>query len=59
MGEHSIGKDATPTSYEPAIQQHENTIPGTLTIDATNNALSAGPVTISGTVTVNGVWVIV
>jgi len=57
----NIGKKADTTSYEAIIQQHENTIVGSLTVDATNNALSCGPVTIatSTTVTVNGNWTIV
>jgi len=61
MSQHSIGKDATATSYEPVIKQGENTVATSLTIDASNNAVSAGPITIgaSATVTVSGVWVIV
>ena len=61
MSQHSIGKDATATSYEPVIRQVENTVATSLTIDASNNAVSAGPITIgaSATVTVSGVWVIV
>ena len=61
MGEHNLGKDATATSYEPVIRQVENTVATSLTIDSSNNAVSAGPITIgaSATVTVSGVWVIV
>jgi len=56
-----IGKKAETTSYEAIIQQHENTITGSLTVDASNNALSSGPVSIASgtTVTVNGNWTIV
>ena len=61
MSEYSLGKDATATSYEPVIRQVENTVATSLTIDASNNAVSAGPITIgaSATVTVSGIWVIV
>jgi|TARA_R100001015_G_scaffold7509_1_gene2929 hypothetical protein len=61
MSEHSIGKKGDDTSYEPVIRQTENTISNSLTIDATNNAVAAGPITIgsSATVTVSGVLVIV
>tara|TARA_R100001082_G_scaffold100739_1_gene69967 strand:+ start:880 stop:1065 length:186 start_codon:yes stop_codon:yes gene_type:complete len=61
MGEHNLGKDATATSYEPVIRQVENTVATSLTIDASNNAVSPGPITIgtAATVTVSGVWVIV
>ena len=57
----NIGKKAEATSYEAIIQQHENTVTGSLTIDATNNALSCGPVTIASgtTVTLSGNWTIV
>ena len=56
-----IGKKAETTSYEAIIQQHENTISGSLTVDASNNALSCGPVTIdaNSTVTITGNWTIV
>ena len=59
MGEHSIGKDATATSDEPIIQQHEQTVSTPLTIDSGNSAVSAGPITLNATVTVSGTWVIV
>ena len=61
MGEHNLGKDATATSYEPVIRQVENTVATSLTIDATNNAVVAGPITIgsTATVTVSGTLVIV
>ena len=57
----NIGKKADTTSYEAIIQQHENTISGSLTVDASNNALSCGPVTIdaNSTVTITGNWTIV
>jgi hypothetical protein len=42
-----IGKKAETTSYEAIIQQHENTISGSLTIDA------------NSTVTITGNWTIV
>jgi len=56
-----IGKKAETTSYEAIIQQHENTISESLTVDASNNALSCGPVTIdaNSTVTITGNWTIV
>jgi len=59
--QNNIGKKAESTSYEAIIQQHENTISGSLTIDASNNAISCGPVTIdaNSTVTVSGNWTIV
>ena len=61
MSEYSIGKQGDGTSYEPVIRQAENTINNSLTIDATNNAVVAGPITIgsTATVTVSGVLVIV
>ena len=59
MSEYILGKDATATSYEPIIRQHEQTVSTPLTIDAANNAVSAGPVTLDATVTVSGIWVIV
>ena len=61
MSEYSIGKQADGTSYEPVIRQVENTITNSLTIDANNNAVSPGAITIASgvTVTVSGTWVIV
>ena len=61
MSEYSIGKQGDGTSYEPVIRQVENTINNSLTIDATNNAVVAGPITIASTatVTVSGTLVIV
>jgi len=61
MSEYSIGKQGDGTSYEPIIRQNENTINNSLTIDATNNAVVAGPITIgsTATVTVSGTLVIV
>jgi len=61
MSEYSIGKQGDGTSYEPIIRQNENTINNSLTIDATNNAVVAGPITIASTatVTVSGTLVIV
>jgi len=61
MSEYSIGKKADGTSYEPVIRQVENTITNSLTIDANNNAVSPGAITIASgvTVTVSGTWVIV
>ena len=55
------GKDGRQTSYESIIRQNEQTVSASLTIDATNNAMSAGPITIgtSVTVTINGYWTIV
>ena len=56
-----IGKTGEQTSFEPIVRQNENEIVNTLTIDATNNAVSAGHITIetTATVTVNGYWSIV
>ena len=61
MSEYSIGKQGDGTSYEPVIRQVENTINNSFTIDSTNNAVVAGPITIgtTATVTVSGVLVIV
>ena len=61
MSEYSIGKQGDGTSYEPVIRQNENTINNSFTIDSTNNAMSAGTVTIASgvTVTVSGTWVVV
>ena len=61
MSEYSIGKQGDGTSYEPLIRQNENTINNSLTIDATNNAVVAGPITIASTatITVSGTLVIV
>ncbi len=61
MSEYSIGKQGDGTSYEPVIRQVENTITNSLTVDASNNAVSPGPITIASgvTVTVSGTWVIV
>ena len=61
MSENDIGKIGDGTSYEAVVRQHEQTINNSFTIDYTNNALSAGAVTIgsSATVTVSGTWVIV
>ena len=47
-----IGKDGRQTSYESIIRQNEQTVSASLTIDATNNAMSAGPITINSGVTV-------
>ena len=61
MSEYSIGKQADGTSYEPVIRQVENTINNSFTIDATNNSVVAGPITIgsTATVTVSGILVVV
>ena len=61
MSEYSIGKQGDGTSNEPVIRQNENTINNSLTIDATNNAVVAGPITIgtTATVTVSGILVVV
>ena len=59
MSEYSIGKQGDGTSYEPVIRQVENTINNSLTIDANNNAVSPGPITLNATVVVSGTWVIV
>ena len=61
MSEYSIGKQGDGTSYEPVIRQVENTINNSFTIDASNNAVVAGPITIASTatITVSGTLVIV
>ena len=59
MSEYDLGKQADGTSYEPVIRQVENTINNALTIDANNNAVSPGPITLNATVVVSGTWVIV
>jgi len=61
MSEYSIGKQGDGTSYEPVIRQVENTINNSFTIDSTNNAVVAGPITIgsTATVTVSGILVVV
>ena len=43
------------------LAKSENTIQQSVEIEATNNAVNAGPITIgaSATVTVSGIWVIV
>tara|TARA_B100001057_G_scaffold450543_1_gene492722 strand:+ start:70 stop:249 length:180 start_codon:yes stop_codon:yes gene_type:complete len=59
MSEYDLGKIGENTSYEPIVRQVENTINNALTIDANNNAVSPGPITLNATVTVSGTWVIV
>ena len=59
MSEYDLGKIGENTSYEPIVRQSENTINNALTIDANNNAVSPGPITLNATVTVSGTWVIV
>tara|TARA_B100001057_G_scaffold434365_1_gene463964 strand:- start:2338 stop:2517 length:180 start_codon:yes stop_codon:yes gene_type:complete len=59
MSEYDLGKIGENTSYEPVVRQVENTINNALTIDANNNAVSPGPITLNATVTVSGTWVIV
>lgn len=61
MSENTIGKQGDGTNYEAVVRQHEQTINNSFTIDSTNNAMSAGAITIgtSATVTVSGTWVIV
>ena len=61
MSENDIGKIGDGTSYEAVVRQHEQTINNSFTIESTNNAISAGTITIgsSVTVTVSGTWVIV
>tara|TARA_Y100001949_G_scaffold172560_1_gene176772 strand:- start:4898 stop:5077 length:180 start_codon:yes stop_codon:yes gene_type:complete len=59
MSEYDLGKIGENTSYEPVIRQVENTINNALTIDANNNAVSPGPITLNATVVVAGTWVIV
>ena len=61
MSEYDLGKIGENTSYEPIVRQVQNTITNSLTIDANNNAVSPGAITIASgvTVTVSGTWVIV
>ena len=59
MSEYDLGKIGENTSYEPVIRQVENTINNALTIDANNNAVSPGPITLNATVVVAGTWGIV
>ena len=59
MSEYDLGKIGENTSYEPIVRQVENTINNSLTIDANNNAVSPGPITLNATVVVSGTWVIV
>tara|TARA_R100001082_G_scaffold95531_1_gene62748 strand:- start:109 stop:294 length:186 start_codon:yes stop_codon:yes gene_type:complete len=61
MSENDIGKLGDGTSYEAVVRQHEQTINNSFTIDSTNNAMSAGAVTIATgvTVSVSGTWVVV
>ena len=59
MSEYDLGKIGENTSYEPVIRQVENTINNALTIDANNNAVSPGPITLNATVVVAGTGVIV
>ena len=59
MSEYDLGKIGENTSYEPIVRQSENTINNSLTIDANNSAVSAGPIILNATVTVSGTWVIV
>jgi len=59
MSEYDLGKQGDGTSYEPIVRQSENTITNSLTIDANNSAVSAGPIILNATVTVSGTWVIV
>ena len=61
MSEYDLGKIGENTSYAPIVRQVENTITNSLTVDASNNAVSPGPITIASgvTVTVSGTWVIV
>jgi len=41
------------------IRRNGNTIDSDVTIDSDQNAISAGPITQNGTITVNGNWSIV
>tara|TARA_R100001443_G_scaffold116710_2_gene138160 strand:- start:671 stop:850 length:180 start_codon:yes stop_codon:yes gene_type:complete len=55
-----IGESGEQTSSESVIRQHENTIVQSVTIQASNNAVTAGVVTIDNAVVkVEGTWVIV
>ena len=54
-----IGKTGDQTEYVAVVRQNEIVIDAALTIDATNAAISAGPITQNATVTVNGYWSIV
>ena len=56
-----IGESGEQTSSESVIRQHENTIVQSVTIQASNNAVTAGVVSIgtNAVVKVEGTWVIV
>ena len=54
-----IGQSGEQTNYEAIVKQHENTVQSSLEIESSNNAVSAGPIGTSATVTVSGTWVIV
>ena len=60
IGRH-LGKSSDQNSYQAVIEQKSATVETSLTIDSTDTAVNAGPITIgsSATVTVSGVWVIV
>ena len=61
MSNEYLGKSGEQTSDESVVRQNENQVVSSFTIDATNNGMSAGPVTIetTATITVNGYWSIV
>ena len=56
-----IGKTGDQTEYVAVIRKNEQSVVQSLTIDATNSGMSAGPITVetTATVTVDGYWSIV
>jgi|DEB0MinimDraft_6_1074348.scaffolds.fasta_scaffold46403_3 hypothetical protein len=58
-----IGKSGDQSEYAAVIRQNEQSVVSSLQIDATNNAMSVGPISVASGVTVTiadgGTWVIV
>ena len=42
-----IGQSGEQTNYEAIVKQHENTVQSSLEIESSNNAVSAGPITMT------------
>ncbi len=47
-----IGQSGEQTSFDAIVRQNLQTVSSSLTVDASNNAMSAGPITIASGVTV-------
>tara|TARA_R110002012_G_scaffold69783_1_gene180344 strand:- start:151 stop:348 length:198 start_codon:yes stop_codon:yes gene_type:complete len=47
-----IGQSGEQTSFDAIVRQNLQTVSSSLTVDASNNAMSAGPITIASSVTV-------